>query len=137
NARRRLGLREVRHPRQAWRVYLRWAQEGRPRHDAHARFSRRATRRDDATPGVVSLRFEGHFREDREGGAIVFGKEPDDPKKQDSLFWVGALLDNEFVGRSATLQEIDFIAVMGHLEGDKGTKTCTGYVDSENKPVAD
>jgi hypothetical protein len=70
-----------------------------------------------------------------ENGPVLFGTEPDDPQKTDSMVW--AKMDPQVFGRAGKLFELDWIAVDHQLPTVKGSKTCTGYVDNDKKPMPD
>jgi hypothetical protein len=71
-----------------------------------------------------------------ENAPLQFGKEPDDPKKQDSLYWPDGISDKQVYGKAGKLYEIDWVLVVHKLGGAKGTKTCSGY-QNQGKPMPD
>lgn len=72
-----------------------------------------------------------------ENSPVLFGEEPEDPKPEDSLYWVDGLIGKEFIGKAGKLNEIDFVAIMIKLSDDKGSKVCTGYKDNSGKAMPD
>jgi hypothetical protein len=61
-----------------------------------------------------------------EHGPITFGKEPDDPKPSDSIFYVAGGVGGDIVGKAGTLAQIDFVATQ-EMQDATGKKTCKGY----------
>jgi hypothetical protein len=62
-----------------------------------------------------------------EHSPVTFGKEPEDHKPADSMFYVEGGVVGEIVGRAGKLSEIDFVATQEKLPEAKGKKECGGY----------
>ncbi|MEO8704288.1 MAG: hypothetical protein ABI867_29815 [Kofleriaceae bacterium] len=72
-----------------------------------------------------------------EHGPVTFGAESADPKPKDSMFWVKGLINERFIGKAGKLSELDWVLVTHLLPDEKGRKTCGGYKDSKQNPIAD
>ncbi len=71
-----------------------------------------------------------------ENGPVLFGTEPDDPNKTDSLLFL-SYLDLKVIGKAGKLSEVDYIALARLAAEPKAKKTCSGYQDSNKKPMPD
>ena len=71
-----------------------------------------------------------------ENAPVLFGKEPDDPKKQDSLYWPDGPSDKQIYGKAGKLYELDWVLITRRLPEAKSTKTCGGY-QNKGKPMPD
>jgi hypothetical protein len=78
----------------------------------------------------------GDALKNAEHAPVLFGNEPDDPKKQDSMYWPEGPITRRVVGKSGKLYEIDWVLVVHQLPGEKGRRVCTGYT-SGGKPAPD
>ncbi len=78
---------------------------------------------------IPPISFRYHLRDifkEVEHKAVTFGTEPADPKPADSIFYVGGGMTGDIIGKSGTLQQIDFVATQD-MQDATGKKTCNGY----------
>jgi hypothetical protein len=78
---------------------------------------------------VPPLNFRLHVQDifkEIEHKPITFGQEPADPKPSDSIFYVGGAMSGDIIGKSGTMQQIDFVATQ-EMQDATGKKTCNGY----------